>query len=136
MSIGSRMRSINICAVERILSASKGPFGEREGVWIASFNRWDTASAARLRVASWTSRLNAGNRCASAIVARMSATKSSIPLFSNGRPEARELVLSCPTFGHVTAEIRQTIDDARHNCSEQRLFTREVPVDRWLAGRS
>jgi hypothetical protein len=54
ISIGSRIRSMKICAVLRLRLGPKGPLEPRESVWVASFKTWETAAAARSRPASWT----------------------------------------------------------------------------------
>src|ERR1700759_5875979 len=52
--IGSRMRSMKICAVATLRLGPKGPLELRDGVWVASLKTWDTAAAARSRPCSWT----------------------------------------------------------------------------------
>ena len=46
ISIGSRMRSMKICAVVRLRFGPKGPFEPRESVRVASVRTWETAAAA------------------------------------------------------------------------------------------
>ena len=52
ISIGSRMRSMNICAVATLRFALKGPLDERAILCVASFKSCETAPAARSRAAS------------------------------------------------------------------------------------
>ena len=135
MIIGSRMRSMKICAVETLRFGPKGPLEPRESVWVASFRTWDTAAAARSRPCFMDLAAQGRKSFGFGNCGARDADRVFDESFHDLDAQARELVLHRAPFGLKALEIRQSVDDTGHHRLEERLLPGEVSIDGRLARR-